>query len=660
MLSVRQLAAIMFTDIVGYTALMGEDEQNAFKILIKNRQIQQPLLKKFNGRLIKEIGDGILASFATATDAVYCAICIQQKCKNIPNLKLRIGIHLGEVVFENNDVFGDGVNIASRIQAVAPVGGIWVSEPVYKNILNKKSITSEFVGEKILKNVRDGVRIYEIHFENISQDELYHHALENKPQGKAYQKSIAVLPFINLSNDPEQEYFGEGVAEDIINSLTHVHDLKVAGRMSSFQFKNGKADLKEIGEKLGVSNVLEGSIRKQGNMIRVIVQLINIEDGFHLWSEKFDRPLNDIFSIQDEIALAITEKLKITLLNIERDKITTNPTENSEAYDLYLKGRFYVMRRGAYVVTGMQYFQKAIEKDEQFALAYAGYADANLLLATYGMAEPKQLMLKAKEYAEKAISINPMLCEPYCSLAYYYTCYEWNWTAAKNNFIQSLELNQHYNEVHLRYGYNYLCWIEGDFNEAEKHGKAAIKVEPLHSISYGTYSLILHAASKFEKALEICKAGIDLDANSFLCRLNEGNIYLAMHRYQEALASYEAALQVSNRHHFMITGLISTYCSMKQSEKAIPLMRELEERARKEYISFTFLGICAAQLNDLEKAFDYFAKACENREPILLSIKYEHWIPNNVREDSRFKELLSRIGFPVQKRSHEAVGHKPT
>jgi TolB-like protein/class 3 adenylate cyclase/Tfp pilus assembly protein PilF len=651
MFSLRQLAAIMFTDIVGYTSLMGEDEQNAFKLLIKNRQIQQPLLEKFNGRFIKELGDGILASFHTATDAVFCAIQIQQKCVNVPGLKLRIGIHLGEVVFEDNDVFGDGVNIASRIQAIAPVGGIWVSETVYSNVMNKKFINAIFVGEKLLKNVKDAVRIYEINFANVTQKQLADYTFQNQHQPDYSQKSIAVLPFINLGNDPEQEYFGEGIAEDIINSLTHIRDLKVAGRMSSFQFKSEKANLREIGEKLGVSNVLEGSIRKQGNTVRVIVQLINIKDGFHLWSEKFDRPLNDIFSIQDEIALAITEKLKVTLLANELDKLTQSPTQNSDAYDLYLKGRFYVIRRGTYVLTGLEYFLKAINIDKNFALAYAGCADAYLLLATYGMASPRELMIKAKDNAEKAIAINPMLCEPYCSLAYYYTCYEWNWDAAKKNFIQSLELNQRYNEVHLRYGYNYLCWIEGNFPEAEKHGLAAIKVEPLHSISYGTYSLILHAAGKFEKALQVCKAGIDLDANSFLCRLNEGNIYLAMERFDEAIASYNAALEISNRHHFMITGLISTYCQMNEKEKAMPLMAELEQRASTEYISNTFLGICSARLNNLNNAFEYFEKAYNSREPLLLSIKYEHWIPVNVKEDKRFIDLLKRIGFPQQKDS---------
>src|SRR6266498_4334727 len=221
----RQLAAIMFTDIVGYTALMGEDEQKAFELLRKNRQLQKPIIEKFNGTWIKEIGDGVLASFHTVTDAVLCATEIQKKCAAIDDLKLRIGIHLGDVVFENNDVFGDGVNIASRLQALAPIGGIWISESVYKNVANKKDIKTKFVREEILKNVKEAVRIYEVITGNTG-------TAKTTPE-----KSVAVLPFVNMSNDPEQEYFSDGMAEEILNSLSNLKDLKVARRTSSFQFK---------------------------------------------------------------------------------------------------------------------------------------------------------------------------------------------------------------------------------------------------------------------------------------------------------------------------------------------------------------------------------------------------------------------------------------
>ncbi|MFN2439388.1 MAG: adenylate/guanylate cyclase domain-containing protein [Chitinophagaceae bacterium] len=267
----RQLAAIMFTDIVGYTALMGDDEQKAFELLNKNRQLQKPLIEQYGGKWIKELGDGVLASFSTVTDAVQCAISIQQFCTNIPDLKLRIGIHLGEVVFENNDVFGDGVNIASRLQALAPIGGIWVSEAIYNTIANKKNIETKFVQEEILKNVKEPIRIYEVIINNSTTEPTNLTPKEKLPGKIVSEKSIAVLPFVNMSNDPEQEYFSDGMAEEILNSLSHLKELKVASRTSSFQFKGKNIDLREVGYKLGVSTVLEGRFGNKGTVYALLL-----------------------------------------------------------------------------------------------------------------------------------------------------------------------------------------------------------------------------------------------------------------------------------------------------------------------------------------------------------------------------------------------------
>ncbi len=213
----RQLAAIMFTDIVGYTALMGDDEQKAFELLRKNRQIQKPIIKQFNGTWIKEIGDAVLASFTTVTDAVFCAGEIQKVCSGINDLKLRIGIHLGEVVFENNDVFGDGVNIASRLQTLAPIGGIWISESVYSNIANKKEIKAKFVGTEILKNVKEPVRIYEVITNDTEKEQQKSSVAEISISKTIPEKSVAVLPFVNMSNDPEQEYFSDGMPKKYLH-----------------------------------------------------------------------------------------------------------------------------------------------------------------------------------------------------------------------------------------------------------------------------------------------------------------------------------------------------------------------------------------------------------------------------------------------------------
>src|ERR1700733_3909077 len=292
----RQLAAIMFTDIVGYTALMGEDEDKAFEILRKNRQLQKPVIEKYNGKWIKELGDGVLASFPAVSDAVLCASEIQNVCNGNNEFKLRIGIHLGEVLFENEDIFGDGVNIASRLQSIAPIGGIWVSESVQKNISNKKEILTRFIREETLKNVKDPVRIYEVITNHLS--------LENEIKDLARSfpgKSVAVLPFVNMSSDPEQEYFSDGISEEIINILAQIPSLKVPGRTSTFTFKGKNEDLRSIGQKLSVNTILEGSVRSAGNRIRITTQLINVQDGFQIWSEKYERILTDVFEVQDEI-----------------------------------------------------------------------------------------------------------------------------------------------------------------------------------------------------------------------------------------------------------------------------------------------------------------------------------------------------------------------
>ncbi len=286
----RQLAAIMFTDIVGYTALMGKDEQNAFRLLQQNRKLQKPIIEEFNGRWIKELGDGVMASFNTVSDAVNAAVKIQEACNSAMDFQLRIGIHQGEVLFENDDVFGDTVNIASRIQGAAQPGCIFISETVQHNVTNKNEFKSQFVKEMLLKNVPQPMRMYQVLF---AGSEIIEVEKLSEPE---IEKSIAVLPFVNMSSDPEQEYFSDGISEEIINVLAQVPVLKVIGRTSSFAFKGKNMDLKVIGEQLTVTHILEGSVRRAGTKLRITAQLIKVADGFHMYSEKFDRELKDVFA----------------------------------------------------------------------------------------------------------------------------------------------------------------------------------------------------------------------------------------------------------------------------------------------------------------------------------------------------------------------------
>jgi tetratricopeptide (TPR) repeat protein len=373
---------------------------------------------------------------------------------------------------------------------------------------------------------------------------------------------------------------------------------------------------------------------------------VNVEDGFHLWSEKYDREMNDIFAIQDEIALSITEKLKLVLMKKDQDRISRSRPLNTEAYELYLKGRYHLNRRGASIVSSIQYFEKAIQVDPEFALAYAGYADGHLLLGNYGLAHPSRVMPRAKEAAEKAIRLDPSLAEPYCSLGFYYTLYEWNWPEAKKNFTRSLEINPRYTQAHSWYGWNYLTMVEGKFDEGEKHGEMLIRLEPLNSSFYGTLSLTLYSIGKLERALDICRAGLELDANSFLCLISEGNILFDMERYDESVAAFERAMRISNRHHFPVNGIIWNYARMGNPEKAEELISELKTRSATEYMAKAFLAVSVAYMGRLDEAFALLDTALVDRDPILLNLKYENWGPPVFRSDPRFHAILKKIGFP--------------
>jgi len=641
----RQLSVIMFTDIVGYTAMMEENESLA---LIKLNRFKKELhlqVQENKGTVIQYFGDGGLIIFTNSEDAVNCARNLQKELKEEPFVPLRIGIHLGDIIYKEGNIFGNSVNITSRIESMGIPGAVLISETVQKQLKNKPHFNLNSLGNFEFKNVDKPMEIFALvidGFPLIKSTDLSGKVRETEPV-----KSIAVLPFVNMSNDPEQEYFSDGMAEEIINSLSHLKVLNVAGRTSSFQFKGKNIDLRQVGKKLGVGNVLEGSVRKQGARLRITAQLINVENGYHLWSEKYDREFNDVFAIQDEIALAITEKLVDTLLlKKDRDLITKIHTQNTEAYELYLKGKFYLTRRGASLLTSIQCFKKAIELDPDFALAHSGYSDANFLIATYGLMPPLKIMAEAKLSAERAIQLDPVLSQPYCSLGYYYTCVEWNWAEAKRNFLKSIELNPKFAEGQLRYGWTYLACVEGNFIEAEKHGRLAVKLEPLSSICYANYSLILQCAGKFNEALEACNTGIELDANSFVCHLNAATALMALQRYEESILTYETAMRLSNRHPFSVNALIWTYCRAGHFNKAEELMIEIKERSLKEYIGSAITSISAAYLNNLDEAFIYLEKAYQDRDPMLILLKYEHWVPDTLRNDTRFQKILERIGFP--------------
>ena len=411
----RRLAAILAADIAGYSALMGSDEARTVSDLKGHQAVVLPMVGEFGGRVIDTAGDGILAEFPSVLNAVECAVAIQRKMveRNAAiepqrRMEFRIGINLGDVIYDNDRIFGDGVNVAARLEGIAEPGSICVSGKVHEEIRAKIGLPYEDLGDKQLKNIAEPVRVYGIRLDRAPSRPVL--ALPDKP-------SIAVLPFQNMSGDPEQEYFSDGMTEDLITDLSKVSGLFVIARNSSFAYKGRSVNVREIGRDLGVRFVLEGSVRKAGNRVRITAQLIDAGSGGHLWAERFDRDLTDIFSTQDEVVAKIVGTLAVTLTRGEEQRLRRHGTGNVEAYESWLRAR-ELLTRGTResVAQARVMYRRAIEIDLNFARPHAGLALAAISDYVSGWApDPAQALDEAERWARRAVELSDQ--EPVSHLA---------------------------------------------------------------------------------------------------------------------------------------------------------------------------------------------------------------------------------------------------
>ena len=637
----RQLAVIMFTDIVGYTALMGNDEKKAFDILKKNRELQKPIIEQFNGRWIKELGDGVMASFNIVTDATNAAIKIQETCNAAKDFQLRIGIHLGEVVFENDDVFGDGVNIASRIQSIANPGSIYISESVHNNVSNKQGIETRFVKQVVLKNVKEPVRIYEVILSTTSKSS----DLSTKEQfKKSTEKSIAVLPFVNMSNDPDQDYFCDGLSEELLNALSQLDSLRVAARTSSFSFKGKNLDILEIGQKLKVNSVLEGSVRKSGNKLRITAQLVSIEDGCHLWSERYDRELEDIFDIQDEISLAILDALKVKLLGHEKAAVLKRYTDNTEAYQLYLLGRFHYNKWAGLegYMKAVEFYNKAIKKDSEYVLAYTGLASCYLNLWFFSHLPPEESLPKMKEATFRSLEIDDEIAESHVSLARMKFWYEWDFEGADREFKRAIELNPNHAEAHEQY--SMFLGIRERADEALPQARKAIELDPFSlMINWGTgwtFWMIGDCTHLCEQAEKL----IELEYYFFGGHLLLGIENWTMGRYEEALPELSLAV-TQNNGAFTLSFLGTLLGIMDEHDKAKEILMTLMEMNGKETVGNFYMAGVYAGMGEKELAMKCLEKGFTQNDGAMVFLKHWSKLIPWYKDDPGIIDLEKKIGL---------------
>lgn len=637
----RQLACIMFTDVVGYTSLMGEDEGKAFEILKKNREIQRPLIERYGGKWIKELGDGVLATFSSVTDAVLAAADIQAACKANNSYSLRIGLHLGEVVFEGNDVFGDGVNIAARIQSIASVGGILISETVQKSLSNKKGIETRFTGHEMLKNVKDGINLYEV----IITDDYTGLSLpaEEKKEGlSAGKKSIAILPFRNLSKDAEQEYFSDGIAEEIIVMLSNIEKLVVIGRSTSFQFKGAAKPVTEIGKILGVATILEGSVRRAGTGVRVTAELINIADGRQLWAEQYNRELTDIFEIQDDIAGNIAKKLKLQFFDEETRSIPIK----MEAYELLLQGRFFMDKYIEGFEKAVACFTKAIEIDPNYGEAYCELGKVNFLLTMNLFLKPREGFERAKYYAEKALSLNKELGAAHYVLGQIRFWFDFNFEESRKEFELAEQSKEAFYFTGVVLDPFYRAFVFGDFDTAIASVQKKLETDPLSFYLQFQLGMLYVFAKRFEEGRKIYEKMLAIlpDFSDAERMIAYSYIIEDVHHEKGLVHARKAAAMAKGigwaQNTFIILLAKAGYCDEARKE-----LEARQAQAGPLVISHLGLGIIYSHLGELDKAFEYLTEALENREIWVVAYKYDPEF-DHLRGDPRFQQLIDKIGYP--------------
>jgi adenylate cyclase len=519
----RRLAAILAADVVGYSRLMGVSEAGTLAALkTHRRELVDGRITEHQGRIVKLTGDGMLVEFPSVVNAVACAVEIQRKMvernADVPQdrrIEFRIGVNLGDIIFEDNDIFGDGVNVAARLEGIAKPGGICVSSSVRDNVGNRLDLVFEDTGEQTLKNIVRPVRVYRVELGagSVIQPTALAPASPDRP-------SIAVLAFQNMSGDPEQEYFADGITEDVITDLSKVGGLLVISRNSSFAYKGKAVDIRVVARELGVRSVLEGSIRRAGNRVRITAQLIDAETGGHLWADRFDRELGDIFAVQDEVTRRIVDALKVKLSPGEAAMLDAVKTTNSKAHDFFLLGRevlFGTIRNREVFERSTDLFAQAIAEYPSYGEPYAGLAMAEILNWQHHWTDDwSQSLERAERYLDLALQKSPQVAFVHYVAAVFYL-WKKDLDRSATEADAALNLNPNYALAHNARGIVNI--YGGEPLAAVPYIERAMQLDPLFRQQYihflGSAFLV---AGKFEAAAVQFKERIRLAPNTDLSR----------------------------------------------------------------------------------------------------------------------------------------------
>jgi adenylate cyclase len=572
----RKLSAILSADVKGYSRLMGDDEIATVRTVEAYRKMIAEVVRNYSGRVVDSAGDNVLAEFLSVVDAVESAVEIQKelKAKNMElsvdrRMEFRIGINLGDVIEEGERIYGDGVNVAARIEGIADGGGICISGTVFDSIENKLALEFQSLGEHSVKNIVKPIRIYKVLFEHDTAvvEKTSAFDLPEKP-------SIAVLPFVNMSGDPEQEYFSDGITEDIIAGLAKVPKLFVIARNSTFTYKGKPVKVQEVGKELGVRYVIEGSIQRSGDRVRITAQLIDTQTGNHLWAERYDRKLKDIFALQDEITKKIITALQVKLTEGEQASQMAKGTDNLEAYLKFLQGLYYWQKLTLDDnVRARQLAEEVITLDPEYPKGYLLLGLYNIFDAQLGMSKPpKKSIEQVLKLAQKVISLDDTDPDGYALLggAYLNMKQHEKSIAARE---QALALNPNHTEHLSALGRSLV--FAGRPQEAIPLMEKAIRFNPIPPINNLTnIAQAYNDAGLYEEAIATCKQAIHDEPNSLFAHLSLTSAYILLGREEEARTTAEVVLKIDPK--FSLDHLSKTlpYKNQADTDRTIDALRK--------------------------------------------------------------------------------------
>jgi TolB-like protein/Tfp pilus assembly protein PilF len=458
------------------------------------------------------------------------------------------------------------------------------------------------------------------------------------------EKSIAVLPFENRSEDKANAYFAEGVQDEILTRLSKIADLKVTSHTSTQHYKSVPENLAEIAKQLGVAHILEGSVQKSGDAVRVNVQLIKVANNSHVWAETFDRKLTDIFSVESDVAKAIADQLRAHITRQEEQVIAAKPTKNIEAYDAYLRGRYFWNKRTSDGIKhAIEHFQQSIERDPDFALGHAGLADSYIALTFYNFAAPHETMPKAKESAITALALDDTLAEAHASLAHILMNYDWNWSAAEKEFKRSIELKPDYATAHEWYAIHYLT-ATGRLEEAVQEMKKALKLEPASLVMNTFMGATLYYAGRYDEAIDQCRRTIEMDPNFTVAHWHLGLAYEQKQVLDAATEEFKKAISLSEGSPLMKAALGRAYAKSQKKHEANEMLNELNELSKQHYVSAYEVATIYVALGNNEQAFQLLEEAYAEHSFHLVYLNVSPQF-KPVSSDRRFQDLVQRIGL---------------